>query len=171
MPNVFSNTRIEIKKLPFFQQTTILRGKGKILIGEQCMFGTIDGGFNRNGTIEFQARYKDATITIGDNVATNNNIFICAANKIEIGNHTLIGQNVTLMDFEAHGIEPLKRREVGEVGEIVIGKNVWIGNNVLVLKDSHIGDNSIIAAGAVVKGRFPENVIIGGVPAKIIKHL
>lgn len=171
LPNIFSDTRIELKTIPFFQQTTIIRGKGKIFIGEKCMFGTIDGGFNRNGTIEIQARFINATINIGNNVATNNNIFICSANKIYIGDNTLIGQNVTLMDFEAHGVEPSKRREIGEIGEIVIGSNVWIGNNVLILKDSYVGNNSIIAAGAVVKGKFPENVVIGGIPAKIIKYL
>lgn len=171
IPNIFSSTRVEIKRSPIFQQTTICRGKGKIFIGRKCMFGTIDGGFNRNGTIEFQARFQASTIKIGNNVATNNNIFICAANKIEIGENTLIGQNVTIMDFEAHGVNPTQRRVVGEIGEIIVGSNVWIGNNVLILRDSIIGSNSIVAAGAVVKGKFPENVVIGGVPAKIIKYL
>ena len=83
----------------------------------------------------------------------------------------MIGQNVTIMDFEAHGIEASKRREVGEIGKVRIGKNVWIGNNVTILKNSSIGENTIIAAGAVVSGYFPENVIIGGVPAKIIREL
>lgn len=75
------------------------------------------------------------------------------------------------MDFEAHGIHPDERSNVGEIGSVVIGENVWIGNNVTILKNSVIGENSIIAAGAVVSGVFAENVIIGGVPAKIIKKL
>lgn len=75
------------------------------------------------------------------------------------------------MDHEAHGVAPDKRRELGVIGEVVIGKNVWIGNNVIILKESQVGDNSIVAAGAVVSGRFPENVIIGGVPAKILRSL
>ena len=50
-----------------------------------------------------------------------------------------------------------------------IGGNVWIGNNVIILKNSSIGDNSIIAAGAVVSGSFHANVVIGGVPAITIK--
>lgn len=54
---------------------------------------------------------------------------------------------------------------------MIIGKNVWIGNNVTILKNSEVGDNTIIAAGAVVSGKFPANVIIGGVPAKTIKVL
>jgi acetyltransferase-like isoleucine patch superfamily enzyme len=75
------------------------------------------------------------------------------------------------MDHEAHGIQPEDRRKLGAIGTIIIGKNCWIGNNTTILKNSKIGDNSIVAVGAVVSGVFPENVIIGGVPAKIIKNL
>jgi acetyltransferase-like isoleucine patch superfamily enzyme len=94
-----------------------------------------------------------------------------AANYIEIGDDTLIGQYVTIMDHEAHGIAPDKRRKLGEIGKVIIGKNVWLGNNVVILKNSEIGDNTIVATGAVVSGKFPANVIIGGIPAKIIKSL
>ena len=55
--------------------------------------------------------------------------------------------------------------------KVVIDENVWIGNNVMILKNSEIGKNSIVAAGAVVSGVFPPNVIIGGVPAKVIKEI
>lgn len=159
------------KTKPSFNQKIFFNGLGKVEIGEKCSFGYKLGGFNYKGCIEIQARYRNSKIIIGDNTSTNNNIFICAANYIEIGSDTLIGQNVTMMDFEAHGIEPKNRRTLGTIGEIIIGKNVWIGNNVTILKNSIIGDNSIIATGAVVRGKFPNNVIIGGIPAKIIKSI
>jgi len=158
-------------KFPKTQQKTFFTGNGNIFIGKDCRFGFKTGGFNYKGSIELQARYEHSKIIIGDNVAINNNVFICAANKIEIGDNTLFGQNISLMDHEAHGINPTKRRQVGTIGEIKIGKNAWIGNNVIILKNSIIGENSIIAAGAVVSGKFPSNVIIGGVPAKIIKKI
>lgn len=75
------------------------------------------------------------------------------------------------MDHEAHGTNPTERRKLGEIGNVIIGKNVWIGNNVTILKNAEIGENSIVAAVAVVEGKFPANVIIGGLPAKIIKSL
>ncbi|WP_157972852.1 acyltransferase [Aureibaculum luteum] len=163
--------RINYKERPICNQKVYLTGGGQIKIGKGCIFGYKIGGFHKGGSIEIQPRYKGAIIKIGNNVATNNNIFICSANHIEINDNTRIGQNVTIMDFEAHGIDPRKRNKVGEIGEIIIGENVWIGNNVIILKNSSIGQNSIIAAGAVVSGVFPDNVIIGGVPAKIIKTI
>ncbi|MGB9748163.1 MAG: acyltransferase [Bacteroidales bacterium] len=173
IPNITAilQKRIILTTLPFCEQKTLITGCGIIEIGRNCSFGYKLGGFHKRGVIELQPRYNKAHIKMGNNIATNNNIFICAANSIEIGDDTLIGQYVTIMDHEAHGIPPDKRRELGEIGEVVIGKNVWIGNNVTILKNSRIGDNSIIAAGAVVSGKFPENVIIGGIPAKIIKTL
>ena len=53
----------------------------------------------------------------------------------------------------------------------LIGNNIWIGAKVTLLDGSKVGDNSVIAAGAVVSGVFPNNVVIGGVPAKILKTI
>ena len=54
-------------------------------------------------------------------------------------------------------------------GEVKIGNKVWIGTNSIILKDTIIGDNCIIAANSVVKGVFPENCLIGGNPAKVLR--
>jgi len=156
--------------LPAVQQLVEYSGKGKVFIEKNCSFGYKFDGFHRYGYIELQPRFENSEIYIGDNVATNN-IFICAANKIEIGANSLIGQYVTIFDFEAHGTDPSKRREIGKIGSVKIGNNVWIGNNVIILKNSSIGDNSIIAAGAVVSGSFPSNVVIGRVPSVINKKI
>lgn len=172
-PNIVRLIRKQIRysEYPIFNQITICEGLGIVEIGEKCSFGYKLGGFYRRGSIELQARSKCSIIKIGNNVSTNNNIFICAQNYIEIGDDTLIGQYVMIMDHEAHGIPPDERRKVGIIGKVIIGKNVWIGSNVTILKNSEIGDNTIVAAGSVVSGKFPGNVIIGGVPAKIIRSL
>ena len=163
--------KIVYSSIPSFNQVTLCLGQGTVEFGSGCSFGFKMGGFNWKGSIELQARFENSKIKIGNNVWTNNNIFICAANNIEIGENTLIGQFVTIMDFEAHGIHPEKRKEIGEIGQVYIGRNVWIGNNSIILKNTIIGDNSIVASGAVVSGKFPANVILGGVPAKIIKSI
>jgi acetyltransferase-like isoleucine patch superfamily enzyme len=171
LPNIFSKVDYSYSTLPNCNQRTEITGLGKVTIGANCMFGYKPGGFWRKGNIEFQVRYKNAEIIIGNKVGTNNNIFLCAANKISIGDNTLIGQGTVIMDFEAHGMAINERNKLGEIGTVEIGKNVWIGNNVTILKNSKIGDNTIVAAGAIVSGDFPSDVIIGGVPAKIIKPL
>lgn len=75
------------------------------------------------------------------------------------------------MDFEAHGLHPDERLNWGEIGTVEIWENVWIGNNVTILKNTVIGDNTKVAEGAVLKGSFPSNVIMGVVPSKEIKRL
>jgi len=171
LPNFINGDRVSYITLPKCEQKVIITREGKVTIGKKCSFGYKLGGRNKYGVIEFQARADNANIIIGDNIATNNNVFICSHNRITIGDRTLIGENVTIMDFEAHGLLPDHRRKVGAIGEVIIGQNVWIGNNVTILKDTNIGENTIIAAGAVVSGSFPSNVIIGGIPAKIIKPI
>jgi acetyltransferase-like isoleucine patch superfamily enzyme len=157
--------------LPICGQLMVVRGEGKVTIGKGCSFGARLGGFNRGGCVELQPRRREAVIEIGDRVLTNNNVFITAMNRVVVGADTLIGQNVMITDYEAHGTHPLERRKPGRAGEVVVGQNVWIGNNVTILRDTTIGNDSIVAAGAVVKGTFPSGVVLGGVPAKVIKTI
>lgn len=170
LPNLCRSVRYSHASLPRVEQRFILSGLGRIRIGHNCSFGYKMGGFHYGGSVELQARTSDAEITIGNNVATNNNLVVCSSGKVTIGDNTLIGQHVCIMDFEAHGSNPNQRRQVGTVGTVSIGENVWIGNNVTILKNSVIGDNSIVATGAVVSGIFPNNVILGGgYPLKLLK--
>lgn len=173
LPNLkrILSKKIVFASYPKFDQITVCEGLGRVFIGNSCYFGCRFGGFNRYGTVELQARTVTAEIKIGDDVWTNNNIMLCSVNYIEIGSRSLIGQNVVIMDHEAHCIDPSRRREIGEIGKVIIGENVWIGNNVTILKNTFIGENSVVATGAVVSGTFPPNVVLGGVPARIIKEI
>lgn len=76
--------------------------------------------------------------------------------------------------MDSNGHETISNnRTIGsdEPKSIVIGDNVWIAINVVILKGSVIGDNCIISAGSVVKGVFPKNSIISGNPARVVKQL
>ena len=171
LKNFFQERIVLTGTRPLCYQHTMVTGSGKVIIGDNCVFGRKLGGRHRNGSVELQARYDAARIALGDRVMFNNNVFLCAANLIRIGNDSLVGEGVTIMDHEAHQLDPARRLEIGVVGEVVLGRNVWVGNNVIILKNSSIGDNTVIAAGAVVSGTFPANVIIGGIPAKVIRAL
>ena len=166
------NKNVTITKTVKFHQKTILTGKGTIILKNNTSIGYKIGGFYWNGLTEIQARYPNSEIIVNENVAFNNSIFILAANRIEIKSDCRIGANVTMMDYEAHCTNPNERNQLGKIGQIIIGRNVWIGNNTVILKNVNIGDNSIIAACSVVlKGNYPSNCIIGGNPAKVIKKI
>jgi acetyltransferase-like isoleucine patch superfamily enzyme len=108
-------------------------------------------------------------ITIGKFVFINSGCRFQDQAGITIGDGTLIGHNAVLVTLN-HGIAPNDRRTLYPA-PIVIGKNVWIGASVTIIPGVTIGDNSVIAAGAVVTKDVPENVVVGGVPAKVIKYI
>lgn len=113
------------------------------------------------------------TIHIGENVGISGST-IYAMKEIRIGNNTFIGANCKIVDNDFHAFEPglnfttdplhLKMKPVS------IGENCFVGMNSIILKGTVIGKNSIIGAGSVVCGKFPENVVIAGNPARIIKY-
>lgn len=108
-------------------------------------------------------------ITIGKNVFINACCCFQDQGGITIGDGALIGHKVVLATLN-HGLSP-DGRHTNYPAPIVIGKNVWIGSNATVLQGVTIGDNAVIAAGAVVTKDVPENAVMGGVPAKIIKTI
>ena len=108
-------------------------------------------------------------ITVGDNVFINAGCKFQDQGGIYIGDQTFIGHNVVLATLD-HDIDPEKRYML-HPAPIHIGRRVWIGANVVVTKGVTIGDNSVIAAGAVVTKDVPANVVAGGVPAKILRKI
>ncbi len=106
-------------------------------------------------------------ITVGKNVFINSGCRFQDQGGITIGDGTLIGHNVVLATLN-HGIAPDERHDLFPA-PIHIGKNVWIGANATVLPGVTIGDNAVIAAGAVVTKDVPANVVVAGVPAKVIR--
>ncbi len=106
---------------------------------------------------------------IGKRVFINSCCHFQDQGGIFIGDGCLIGHCVVLATLN-HDHDPAKRQNLHHA-PIRIGNGVWIGANVVVTAGVTIGDNAIIAAGAVVTKDVPANMIVGGVPAKIIKHI
>ena len=111
----------------------------------------------------------------GKNITLGKNVFINMCCKFQdqggifIGDGALIGHNVVLATLN-HAKSPRDRGTMIPA-PIHIGRNVWIGSNATVLPGVTIGDGAIVAAGAVVTRDVPENTIVGGVPARVIRPL
>ncbi|OXS59080.1 DapH/DapD/GlmU-related protein [Rossellomorea vietnamensis] len=106
-------------------------------------------------------------LTIGDKVFLNDNCTINCVKHISIGKFTKIGPNVSINDHDHN----YKNQSNGHLvkGEVYIGENVWIGSNVVIVRDTFIGDNAVIAAGSVVKGKVPANSLYLNKREPIIK--
>ena len=108
-------------------------------------------------------------ITLGENVFINSGCRFQDWGGIQIGDGTLIGHNVVIATIN-HGLAPEKRHDNIPM-PVIIGKNVWIGSNATVLPGVKIGDNAVVAAGAVVTKDVDANTVVGGVPARVIKEI
>ncbi|MFC5446783.1 acyltransferase [Paenibacillus aestuarii] len=165
------------KKLLLEGVPVIFKKSGaKLVVGENV---TIKSSFLSNLVGLYQrtiiiARTPEAEIRIGDNVGISG-ATIYARKSITIGENTLIGGNAKILDNDFHPIEiEARNADVKEkIGTrpIMIGKNCFIGCNSLILKGTVLGDGCVVGAGAVVSGKFEENCVIAGNPAKVIKRL
>ena len=108
-------------------------------------------------------------IKIGKNVFINHACSFLDLGGITIEDDVLIGPKVNLIT-ENHPVNPVQRKSL-VLNSILIKKNAWIGACATILPGITIGENSIIAAGALVTKDVPDNTIVGGVPAKVIKSI
>lgn len=111
----------------------------------------------------------------GKNITIGRHVFINACchfqdhGGVTLGDGCQIGHNVVFATLN-HGIAPEDRVHTYPA-PIVLGKNVWVGSNATILQGVTVGDNAIIAAGAVVTKDVPADTIVGGVPAKVIRRI
>lgn len=108
-------------------------------------------------------------VRIGKNVFINSGCCFQDHAGIEIGDGALIGHQVVIATLN-HDIYPSNRADMMPK-PVKIGKNVWIGAHATILPGVTIGDNAIVAAGAVVTKDVEKNTVVGGVPAKKIKDI
>lgn len=112
-------------------------------------------------------------IQIGKNVGIGDYAHIGGAGGVSIGDNTIAGAYLSIHpeNHNYNDITILIREQGVNRKGISIGNNCWIGAKVTILDGSYVGDGCVIAAGAVVSGVFPDCVVIGGIPAKILKEI
>lgn len=150
-----------------------IRGSRYMEFGDKCFFG-------KNCWVEcidiYQGQRFSPRLSIGRNFSMQQNCHIGCVYSVEIGDNVLLGSKVYITDHyhgeitkEALALPPISRPLWGR--PVMIGNNVWIGDNVSIMPGVTIGDNVIIGANAVITHSFPENVVVAGVPARIIRKL
>lgn len=146
--------------------------KNEIIIGERCyLFGSL------------KSQYK-GKITLGKYCRIGIGSSVCAVDSVIIGEYFSSGPNVKIIDNNNHPVQPDDREiqektptghkfrswKYSDSKPIVIGNNVWIGENSRINKGVTIGNNAIVGANSVVTKDVPENCIAAGNPAKIVKR-
>lgn len=110
---------------------------------------------------------KGASLDIGCNVHLNG-VYIACRKQISIGDNCRVAAGVVILDYNGHEVRSLDRtKDQDNPMDVLIGNNVWIGTNAIILKGTSIGDNCVVGAGSVVKGFFPPDSIIIGNPATV----
>jgi acetyltransferase-like isoleucine patch superfamily enzyme len=156
--------RLMMEQLPY------ITGTGRIVLGA-------DVRLSGKSSIGFGNRVHDSPeLVIGDGSFVGHNCAFLISKSVTIGKHCLLATGVRISDFDGHPIDAYDRRrqatvDLSEIMPVSIGNDVWIGTGAYVLKGVRIGHRSIVGAGAVVVHDVPPDVIVAGVPARIIKHL
>ncbi|EOH94570.1 chorismate mutase [Enterococcus haemoperoxidus ATCC BAA-382] len=131
-------------------------------------FGTTGTGSYIEPSISFDYGFN---IHVGKNFYANFNSIFLDICPITIGDNCMFGPNVQLY-AATHPLHPVKRNSGLEYGKpITMGDNVWLGGGVVITPGVTLGDNVVVAAGSVVTKSFPDNCVIGGNPAKILKEI
>lgn len=186
---VRGNIRLQALKMVFIGSDTKILASHLIKLGknvsisEYCHIDALSKEgilFGNNVSIQKRTiiectgslRHLGKGLVIGNNVGIGSNSFLGCAGGITIGDDTIIGNYVSF-HAENHNYDrddiPIRLQGVNHKG-IFIGKNCWIGAKVTILDGTNLGDGCVVAAGAVLNGKeYPENSIIGGIPAKVLK--
>lgn len=147
-----------------------VQGSGRIILGDDV---TLDG----RSSFTFGARFSEApTLSIGDGTTVGHGCGFAIGKSITIGRHCLIAAGVQMLDSSGHPLDPTKRLagappDSDDVKPIVIGDNVWIGDQAKIMPGTTIGDGAVVAAGSVVGGHVPPNVLVAGYPARKLRDL
>lgn len=137
-----------------------------ITVGDNCRFNS-NNLFNYRGlnhSCIIQTGTSEAEVRIGNNCGFSG-CSIVANKLVIIEDNVTVGANVTIGDRDDHS-----DIYSSEPCPVLICENVWIGMDAIVMKGVRIGKNAIVGAGAVVTKDIPENAIVGGIPAKILKY-
>ena len=152
--------------------TAVVFGEGRISIGDGTSIGPY-ASMSAGMPIHAEAR-GEPIIVIGDRCTLGKGIGIVGHDRIDIGDDIWTGHYCYISD-QNHGYENLDEpigTQMWHNDPVSIGSGSWLGHGAIVLPGARVGRHTVIAAGAVVtKGVYPDNCVLAGVPARIVKQL
>lgn len=156
----------------YMEQLPYMTGEGRIAIGEGVRIsGKIQIGFGR-----LEGPQPLPELIVGDGTFIGSSCEFNVARRLQIGRHCLLASGVRVRDWDGHPLDANERRSHKRVGgdgakAVIIGDDVWIGANAMILKGITIGDRAVIAAGAIVTRDVAADTVVGGNPARLVKEL
>lgn len=134
----------------------------------KTLFGSTGQQIHIEGNV--QCDYG-SNIHVGEHFFANFDCVFLDVCPITIGDHCMLAPGVHIYTA-THPLDPIERASGLEFGKpVTIGNNVWIGGRAIINPGVHIGDNAVIASGAVVTKDVPERAVVGGNPARILKMI
>lgn len=168
-PNIFpENGSLKGQKLAQKINNEPIENTDKIVAMERQLFGKTGRSFYVNPPLHVD---YGRHVEIGENFYANMDCVFLDVNKIVFGDNVMVGPRAGFYTA-GHPTDPEIRIKELEFGSpIIIEDNVWIGANAVILPGITVGKNSIVGAGAVVTKDVPENTIVAGNPAKVIREI
>jgi hypothetical protein len=145
-------------------------GAGDIVLGDDVYLdGRVDVMFSSLASPRPQ-------LSIGSRTYINHMTSFSIARCISIGEDVYVASGVKFLDSPGHPVDPARRRakmppDLEEVKPIRIGNNVWIGMDAIILPGVVVGDGSVVGTRSVVTADVPKYCVVGGAPARVIRHL
>lgn len=189
---LYGMVRLSTLKRVYVSPSSVIKCASKIQFGknlsiaDNCRIDALSKKglvMGENVSIGYQTQIEltGSLSLLGQGMSIGNNVGLgthgrygSGAGFVRIGDNTIFGNYVSIHP-ENHIFSnpkiPIREQGVSSKGGVEIGANCWIGAKVTILDGTKIGNNCIVAAGAVVRGEFPDDVMIAGVPAKIIKKI
>ena len=173
--------RLRVLQKPDIKIASSAKVNFRGIVGNPPSRLTIGGGTMFEGKIVSDR--EGSVVVIGNNTFIGGSTLVCA-DRIEIGDDVLISWGCTIVDHDSHAIlwadraDDVREYYVGKknwdkvaTSPVKVGNKAWIGFNSIVLKGVTIGERSIVAAGSIVTRDVPDDTIVGGNPARVIRRI